>query len=197
MILIIVGFYFGFDVLIILGVILTIDGIFGLLIRRKIEKKEGDRIAGSVTLLSFGLFIMFLPIFNFTFGSSDIFLLMGLAFLLIGVIGLFFAVRKHQKMKTLEKNDAINRESKIEQSLKKPLTEKKIGYARSVEDIIFDYLKENKGKAFTSKSLHQRCEEIKELDMTVDDIKNISDNLTAIGKIGSHEKEGEIFYYAL
>jgi len=168
-----------------------------LWIRRKIEKKEGDKIAGSVTIISFGLFFMLSPFFNFSIFNLELSFLMGLVPLLIGVISLFLAVRKHQKMKIQEDNDVINRESKVEQSLKEPITEKKIGYARSVEDIIVDYLKENKGKAFTSKSILQRCEEIKELDMTVNDIKHISDKLTVTGKIGSHEKEGETFYYAL
>ena len=116
--------------------------------------------------------------------------------ILFGSIGLLFTIRKHQKVKTQEKNDVIIRESKIEQSPKKPLTEEKAIYARKVEDIIYDYLEENKGKAFTSKSIFNRCEEIKGFDVTISNIKRILANLTIAGKINSSEKEGELFYYA-
>lgn len=165
------------------------------MLRRKLGKKDGDKIAGSITLLCFGLMLIS---FDLYFYSSDIYLytIMGLAMILFGGIGLLFTIRKHQKVKTQEKNDVIIRESKIEQSPKKQLTEEKAIYARNVEDIIYDYLKENKGKAFTSKSIINRCEEIKGFDVTISNIKRILANLTIAGKINSSEKEGELFYYA-
>jgi len=172
-ILIIVGFYFDFYILIIFGVILIINGISGLVLRRKLEKKEGDKIAGFITILSFGLIFILFDLYFFSY-SLDIYLytIVGLVMILIGGIGLFFTIRKHQRVKTQEKN------------------------ARNVEDIIYNYLKENKGKAFTSKSIFSRCEEIKEFDVIISNIKRILANLTVAGKINSSEKEGELFYYA-
>lgn len=96
-----------------------------------------------------------------------------------------------------KKPDVIVREPKIEQSFKEPLKVKNIFYTRRLEDIIYDYLNKNKGRAFTSRSIYNRSEEIKELDLTISDIKKILDNLTVWDKIGSHEKEGEKFYFAL
>lgn len=196
-ILITVGFYFDFYILIIFGVILIIDGISGLVLRRKLGKKEGDKIAGFVALSSLGLILISFDLYFYRYSDVYLYTIIGLAMILFGGIGLFFTIRKHQKVKTQEKNDVIIRESRIEQSLKKPLTEEKAIYARNVEDIIYDYLKENKGKAFTSKSIFNRCEEIKEFDVVISDIKRILVNLTVEGKISSSEKEGEIFYYAL
>ena len=171
-ILIIVGFYFDFYILIIFGVILIIDGISGLVLRRKLGKKEGDKIAGFITMLSFGLIFILFDLYFFSYSDIYLYTIIGLIMILIGGIGLFFTIRKHQKVKTQEKN------------------------ARNIEDIIYNYLKENKGKAFTSKSIFNRCEEIKEIDVTISNIKRILANLTVAGKINSSEKEGELFYYA-
>ena len=66
---------------------------------------------------------------------------------------------------------------------------------RKAEQIICNFLMKNKGKAFTTDSLHKRCLELQQLGLEIDDIEVISKQLNFLGKIGQEVKENEIFYY--
>jgi hypothetical protein len=66
---------------------------------------------------------------------------------------------------------------------------------RKAEQIIYNFLMKNKGKAFTTDSLHKRCLELQQLGLEIDDIEVISKQLNFLGKIGQEVKENEIFYY--
>ncbi|MFX0031093.1 MAG: hypothetical protein ACFE8E_00065 [Candidatus Hodarchaeota archaeon] len=164
-ILIMLGFFISIDFLVILGVFCVIDGILGLLLRKTLGKKDGDKIAGWGVILSSGL--MFILFYFYVFFQNIIMIYIGLTLILLGGIGLFFTIRKHLKLKK----------------------------HKHIEEIIFDYLKENEDKAFTSESIYNRCAEIKDFDLTQEKLKKILDNLVKKGEINSHKKEKQIFYH--
>ena len=66
---------------------------------------------------------------------------------------------------------------------------------RKAEQIIYNFLTNNKGKAFTTHSLNKKCLELQQLGLEIEDIEVISKQLNFLGKIGQEVKENEIFYY--
>ncbi len=64
------------------------------------------------------------------------------------------------------------------------------------EQIICNFLIENKGKAFTSNSLNNRCLELQQLGININEINSFLRYLHKIRKIGMEEKETELFFYA-
>jgi len=71
----------------------------------------------------------------------------------------------------------------------------KLEKRRKAEQIICNFLMENKGKAFTKYSLNNRCLELQQLDLEIDEIESISKYLSSLGKIGLEVKESGVFYY--
>jgi hypothetical protein len=63
------------------------------------------------------------------------------------------------------------------------------------EKILSDYLKDNKGKAFTAKSLHGRCIEATELDMSITETEKILDDLYLLGQFHKDTKEDVNYYF--
>ena len=185
-ILIIGGIYFGLFFIIVLGVILLIDGIIGLVLKKKVGKKLGYDLAGSIAVISFGILVIFY--FGLYLG-----LFVGLIPLLIGALSIFFSIRKDKKEKLKENLNEEVLKAKLKEL--KTKEEKHIKVNEDIGDIICDFLEENKGKAFTPNSIKNRCEELKNVDFQ--EIKEILNNLICMGKIAAQQKEVEIFYHAI
>ena len=67
---------------------------------------------------------------------------------------------------------------------------------RKAEKVLFDYLEENKGKAFTAKSLHKRCIEDTQLDVSIPETEKILYDLHLLGKFRLDIKENVNYYFA-
>jgi hypothetical protein len=134
-----------------------------------------------------------------TLSDDNIYILyIGVAFVIIGIIGVLFYVRKYIKSKGKEESEVkVTHDIDSDDKFKRSIPEKKTITPKSIEDVIYEYLKENRGKAFTPKSLFNRCDGIKEFDMEIDDVKQALETLSNIGKIGVSEKQGEHFYHIL
>lgn len=63
------------------------------------------------------------------------------------------------------------------------------------EIILSNYLKENKGKAFTAQVLHERCIEDTQLDMTLDETEKILNDFYLLGRFHKDIKENTQYYY--
>jgi hypothetical protein len=195
--LIVAGIYFGVFILIALGVTFLIDGIIGLIFEKKFGKDLGGALAGSIFIISFGI-MMF--IFYLSFFSNIIFLFIGLVMIVLGAASMFFSIRKYKKAKLKEEKDKkVAEEGKINynEQIGSILQMEKKTYEKSIEGVIYNYLEENMGKAFTPNSLFNRCNGIKTFNMDIDDVKKTLETLTNLGKIGVSEKEGEHFYHVL
>jgi len=66
---------------------------------------------------------------------------------------------------------------------------------RNAGQIIYNFLLNNKGKAFTMNSLCSKCFELQQLDIENDDIIRILRVLYSSGRIGMEVKENEVFYH--
>lgn len=163
----------------------------------EIRYKILGKILGFSIFVSLGVALIFLQVS--THSDETIYILgIGVAFLIIGIIGVLFNLRKYIKLKgkkesELKETQDIDSDDKFKRSI----PEKKTISPKSIEDVIYEYLKKNRGKAFTPKSLFNRCNEIKEFDKEIDDIKKTLEALSNLGKIGATEKEGEQFYHIL
>ena len=67
---------------------------------------------------------------------------------------------------------------------------------RKAEKALLDYLEENKGKAFTAKSLHKRCIEDTQLDVSITETKKILYDLHSLGKLRLDNQEDVNYYFA-
>ncbi|NVM45260.1 MAG: hypothetical protein HWN79_10110 [Candidatus Lokiarchaeota archaeon] len=74
------------------------------------------------------------------------------------------------------------------------ITQKKV--QNKVGTILVQYISENKGKAFTAKSLHDRCIENTNFDMSISEIENLCYGLHNLGKIRLDIKENVNYYFS-
>jgi len=65
----------------------------------------------------------------------------------------------------------------------------------NVEEFVYSYFKENKGKAFTSKAIHQRCIEDGQLDVSMTETEKILNDLHLLGKLHLDVKENVNYYF--
>jgi len=107
----------------------------------------------------------------------------------INIIAIIGATRIFKKLRN--KIEKTQKSTEIVNEVRFIYLEKR----RKAEQIIYNFLMENKGKAFTLNSINSRCLELRELDLEIDDIVRVSRSLYSLGKIGMEIKENEAFYY--
>jgi len=81
------------------------------------------------------------------------------------------------------------------ESKKTQISTRKNDVLRKAEKLLFDYLRENKGKAFIAKSLHKRCIEDTNLDMSIAETEKILYDLHLLGTCRLDVKENVNYYF--
>ena len=66
---------------------------------------------------------------------------------------------------------------------------------KKAKKLLFDYLEENKGKAFSAKSLYKRCIEDTPLDVSLTEIEKLMYDLHLLGKVRLDIKENVNYYF--
>lgn len=80
-------------------------------------------------------------------------------------------------------------------SKKSQITTKRDNFLFRIEKLICDYLEANKGKAFTAQSIHNRCIEANQLNISILETEKIIDNLYSLGKCHLDVKEDAKYYF--
>jgi hypothetical protein len=194
-ILIIVGFSafsYGWGILIFLGILIFIDGILGVYTPRKLGKKKGNKVTILFTFLTLGAFLIIndlnYPILSYLFIPSPYPLIIGLIMVGVGIYGLLYITEKNNPK---AEDTSINNPPQNQK-----LTKIALNNEEKLIMTICEFLEENQGSAFTSNSLFNRCEEIKNFSPNLKDIEKILKIAYLRGKIGKQEKENQIYYFS-